>query len=158
MKKAFEILKDDHQKVKDIIHELKQNRHKAHKADLAKKSDQLSLLKKELKAHEKIEENLLYPILKSDDKTKELALEAYEEHATVNYLMENLEKNNFKNETWLAKLTVLEENLKHHIKEEESHLFQEATKILSEQDLEKLATDIKQMKEDLNASAKSKGE
>ncbi len=49
-------------------------------------------LRFELTVHEQIEEALLYPTLKEHDETKEIALEAYEEHNVVDMIMDEIDE------------------------------------------------------------------
>ena|ERR1700677_3927055 len=122
MIEAFALLKKDHAKVKDILNEILQTTTRATK----KRSDLLAELKEELQLHEKIEEKLFYPELKAKPETKELALEAYEEHHLVDDLMAKIESIDVGDESWKAKVTVLLECLEHHIKEEEKEIFPKA--------------------------------
>ena len=48
-------------------------------------------VKQELTVHEAIEEEIFYPALKEHPKTKEIALEAYEEHHVVDTVMAEIE-------------------------------------------------------------------
>ena len=78
----------------------------------------------ELSRHASIEEQLLYPwareyIEDEDDKV----LEALEEHHVAKWLLWELEDLNPTDERFDAKVTVLIENVRHHVKEEESELF-----------------------------------
>jgi iron-sulfur cluster repair protein YtfE (RIC family) len=143
MTEAFQILKKDHKKAKSIISELlgTSNAAKAQRREL------LAQLKEELKLHEKIEETLLYPSVESKKATKELALEAYEEHHLIDVLLEEMEDTSVTDEHWKAKLTVLQANLEHHIQEEEDVLFPKAAKELGEENLEEMAAKMKEMKE-----------
>ncbi len=67
----------------------------------------LQRLKNELTVHQTIEEEILYPALKEHAKTKDIALEGYEEHHVVDRIMGELEATPVDDETWGAKLTVM---------------------------------------------------
>ncbi len=136
MTHAFDTLIKDHRKVKHIIEELQNSTAKAKRQTL------LNNLKEELKIHEKIEESVVYPVLKAKSTTKDLTLEAFQEHHIIDVLLEELEDINFKDETWKAKLTVLQENLEHHISEEEEELFPKANHALSDKTLDQIAENI----------------
>jgi len=49
-------------------------------------------------------------------------------------------------ERWGAKLTVLKENIEHHIEEEEGDMFKTARSILSEEQLEALGAQMRELK------------
>lgn len=142
MTKAFQLLKKDHEKVTGIIDELMLT--SAHAK--VKRQNLLNLLKDNLKLHETIEEKLLYPALEKKRETKDLTLEAYQEHHILDVLLEELEHTDFEDDAWKAKLTVLQENLLHHIVEEEKQLFPDANKVLTKNQLDNLADGIQDMK------------
>jgi len=65
--------------------------------------------------HDTIEEEVFDPALKEHPKTKEIALEAYEEHHVVDTVMAEIER---RREVG-RQFKVMKENLEHHIEEEE---------------------------------------
>ena len=79
-------------------------------------------------AHARFEEEEVYPLLKDEEETKDLALEAYEEHKQALILLEAINDLDDEDETCAAKTNVLSENLHHHIREEESELLPELKK------------------------------
>lgn len=137
-KKAFALLIKDHEKVKGIIEELMASSASAKR----RRQELLHTLKEELQFHEKLEEDVVYPVLEHKKATHDLALEAYQEHHVVDVLLEELDGMEFKDEAWKAKLTVLQENLLHHIDEEEQELFPKAQKNLSQNQLDQIERKI----------------
>lgn len=136
----FASLVEDHKKVKGIIEQLLATSATAKKT----RQDLLGSLKKELESHEALEEKLLYPALKQQKPTHDMALEAYLEHHVVDVLLDELESLDFQDEAWKAKLRVLQENLLHHIREEEEQLFPKAAKTLDEGQLNHIEQGIEQ--------------
>ena len=136
--KPFALLIKDHEKVKDLIQRLLQTSASAK----SQRRELLGTLKGELELHEKLEEQLLYPPLEHKKATRDLTLEAYEEHHVVDMLLDELEALDFDDQAWKAKLTVLQENLEHHIAEEEQGLFPKAQETLSAQQLERIEREI----------------
>ena len=65
-------------------------------------------------------------------------MEAYEEHHVVDTIMAELEDTPVGDETWAAKLTVMKENLEHHIEEEEDDMFKKARQVMDEAELQEL--------------------
>jgi GTP cyclohydrolase I len=93
---ALELLKEDHDKVKKMLQELESTTERG-----VKTREQLfTRVKQELEVHESIEEEIFYPALKDHPKTKEIALEAYEEHHVVNMVMAEIEGVPYEDETW----------------------------------------------------------
>lgn len=69
--------------------------------------------------HMRFEEEHLYPLLSEQEKTREDALEAEEEHAQIKHLLRELAGTRTSDERWKAKLMVLAEDVRHHVEEEE---------------------------------------
>lgn len=131
---VFELLKKDHEKVSGIFEKLEPTTERGVKT----REELFAQLKNELDVHAKLEEELLYPVLKEADETKDITLEAFEEHHVVKQLLSELEELPKDDETWGAKLTVLKENVEHHVKEEEGEMFKGARKVLSREQIEEL--------------------
>ena len=142
---ALTLLKDDHDKVKGLLDKLDKTTERAE----VSRTEGLQALKQELTIHETIEEEILYPALKEFAKTRDTALEAYEEHHVVDTVLSELEQTPVDDETWAAKLTVMKENLEHHIEEEEDEMFKQARQVMDEGDLSELGDRIAARKEEL---------
>lgn len=119
-------LKADHKTVKDLLKQLEDTSERATK----KRNILFDKLKNEIQLHTKVEEKLLYPRMKQEKITTSLVLESYEEHHLVDHIITEIESTDFSDPVWKAKLTVLKENLLHHIKEEETDLFPKVKKVL----------------------------
>jgi hemerythrin superfamily protein len=128
---AFELLKQDHSKVSKLFSEIES-------ASEGTKAGLFSQLKAELDLHAHIEETILYPALENTEEAREITLEAYEEHKVVKDLLGELANSGAINEEWDAKLTVLKENVEHHVEEEEGELFDKARKALGEERIDSL--------------------
>jgi hemerythrin superfamily protein len=78
----------------------------------------------ELDRHAELEEEVFYPSVRSEveDQDDEV-LEAVEEHHVVKILIAELRELEPSDETYKAKATVLMENVRHHIEEEEGEMF-----------------------------------
>jgi hypothetical protein len=135
---AFDILKEDHKKVSDLFEKLEPTTERAIKT----REELFAKLKKELDVHAHIEETILYPVLKEVEETRDIALEAIEEHRLVKVLLTELEQMPKDTEQWTAKLTVLKENVEHHVEEEEGEMFKQARSALSKEQIEQLTTRI----------------
>jgi len=102
-----------------------------------------------LTVHAQMEEALFYPALRRAGKAKEKdsVLEAVEEHGLVKDLIAKIEALPPRDETLTAKLTVLKENVEHHVREEESEMFSEARSVLGAERLETLGAEMLRFKE-----------
>jgi iron-sulfur cluster repair protein YtfE (RIC family) len=139
---AFTLLKDDHEKVAGILEKIDETTERATKG----REELFTQLKSELDVHTRIEEDILYPTLEEYEETRAISLEAYEEHAVVKQLLEELSSEPKDDEQWTAKFTVLKENVEHHVEEEEGEMFKKARKVLSEDEIEKLGDRLQEAK------------
>jgi hemerythrin-like domain-containing protein len=142
---AMTLLKEDHQKVKKMLAELESTTERGVKT----REELFTKVKQELVVHEAIEEEIFYPALKEHPKTKEIALEGYEEHHVVDTVMAEIEGVAYDDEKWGAKFTVMKENLEHHIEEEEGEMFKQARQVFDQDELTQLGESMKARREDL---------
>jgi hemerythrin-like domain-containing protein len=98
----------------------------------------------DLKLHTELEEKIVYPSLKEQD--AKIFYEAGEEHHVVDLLIEELQQLKVSAPEYAAKVTVMEENVKHHIQEEESQMFDLLSQ-LPEDTLDKMAEEWKKQKQ-----------
>ena len=141
---AFTLLKEDHKKVSGIFEKLEPTTERGVKT----REELFTQLKQELDVHARIEEEILYPALKELKETEEITLEAYEEHHVVKQLLAELEEMPKDDESWGAKLTVLKENVEHHVEEEEGEMFKDARKVLSQEQIEELGARLEAAKQE----------
>ena len=145
----FTLLKADHEKVAGILDTLEETTERAIKG----RDELFFRLKSELDLHAKIEEEIFYPALKEEEKTRDITLEAYEEHRVVKQLLAELEAEPKDTEEWTAKFTVLKENIEHHVEEEEGEMFEKARQALSEEEIQALGDRLKEAKDQKKAVA-----
>ncbi len=141
---AIDLLEQDHREVEewfDEYDELKED--DARKAELAQK---ICLA---LKVHAQIEEEIFYPQAREATKDNDLIDEAVVEHATVKNLIAEIESMEVGEDLYDAKIRVLGEMVKQHIKEEEEELFPELEP--AKIDLEAFGKELAERKEELMA-------
>jgi len=139
---AIDLLEQDHREVEewfDEYDELKED--DARKAELAQK---ICLA---LKVHAQIEEEIFYPQAREATKDNDLIDEAVVEHATVKNLIAEIESMEVGEDLYDAKIRVLGEMVKQHIKEEEEELFPELQP--AKIDLEAFGKELAERKEEL---------
>ncbi len=138
----FQILKKDHQTVKELFKKLEATSPRA-----AKSREKLfSQLKNDLEAHSHGEETVFYSTLKEHEEMQDQVEEAMEEHQTVATLLEELEEMENDSEEWSSKLTEIMKNVLHHVKEEEGEIFKKAKTILDKDQLQTLGKEFQQAK------------
>src|ERR1700720_2464356 len=139
---AIDLLEQDHREVEewfDEYDELKED--DARKAELAQK---ICLA---LKVHAQIEEEIFYPQAREATNDNDLIDEAVVEHATVKNLISEIEAMEVGEELYDAKMRVLGEMVKHHIREEEEELFPELE--AAQMDLGSVGKEIAERKQEL---------
>ncbi len=101
-----------------------------------------------LSRHASIEERVLYPwareYIEDEDDT---VLEALEEHHVVKWLLWELEDLDPADERFDAKVTVMAENVRHHVKEEEQELFSDLRDVATKAELLDLAERLREAKQ-----------
>jgi hemerythrin-like domain-containing protein len=117
---AIKMLKDDHRTVERLFKRFE----KAGDRAFAEKRATVDRIIEELSVHAAVEEQLFYPVVRATvPKTEDLALESLEEHHIVKWVLDALDSMAPEDERFDAKVTVLIENVRHHVKEEEQELF-----------------------------------
>ncbi len=120
---AIASLKADHKKVKGLFKKFESAR------DRRVKKTIVAEVLEELGIHATLEEELFYPAVRAVIKDKEgIMEEADEEHHVAKVLIAELEGMNGSESHYDAKFTVLAENVRHHIKEEEGEMLPKAQK------------------------------
>jgi hemerythrin superfamily protein len=132
---ALEILKQDHQKVKELFQEATRGEQNTRK-DLFDKIDT------ELEIHAHIEETVFYPALEEHEELKDMVAEAFEEHQEVKTLLEEIEELGSESHDFGAKLQELMESVEHHVVEEEGEMFPKVREVFDERELEELGNQL----------------
>jgi hemerythrin superfamily protein len=143
---AVEMLEQDHRKVEKLFSEFEDAGPQAYQT----KQEVVERIVKELRVHSELEEQIFYPAARnSSGETTDTVREAIEEHHVVDQLLDEIERMDPHDEQFDAKVTVLKENVEHHVDEEEGDLFKEARKGLGEDRLQELAEEMSQLKQRL---------
>ncbi len=117
---ATALLRADHKKVSALFADYEKTR------SVPKKKALVAQICTELTVHAQVEEEIFYPAVKQALKDKELVPEATVEHATVKDLIAQIEGIEPDGEMYDAKVKVLSEYIKHHVKEEQNEMFPKA--------------------------------
>ena len=100
--------------------------------------------------HATIEEQIFYPEAKQEN-TEELLREAVEEHLSVKKLIAEIMGSEPDDPQYDAKLQVLEEQVEHHVEEEEKELFPLVKKNCSKEELSDMGERMQQLAEELQS-------
>jgi hemerythrin superfamily protein len=146
---AISLLKADHRQVEVWFSQFSKTNSSSKKQQLADK------ICEALTAHTTIEEEIFYPAFLDATQDKDMHHEAVVEHEGAKALIAEIRSMSVSDDYFDAKVTVLSEMIKHHVKEEEQPggMFAEARK--SDMDLQALGAQLRARKKDLLADAKA---
>ena len=122
---AIAMLTADHKKVKKLFSEFDKLQEEGSDEE---KSSIVEQICNELKIHTELEEEIFYPAVRKAIDDSDLMDEALVEHAGAKDLIAQLEEASPNNDLYDAKVTVLGEQIDHHVKEEEGSMFPKAKK------------------------------
>ncbi|HEX2120121.1 MAG TPA: hemerythrin domain-containing protein [Thermoanaerobaculia bacterium] len=146
MPNAITMLKSDHATIKRLLRELDGTTERATK----QREALVAQIEREVKMHAQVEEEVFYPafltVTRKTD-SADLFYEAAEEHHVVDMVLPALKAANPKSHEFSAKAKVLKDLIEHHIREEETQMFQQARSLFSEEQLRELG-DLMQARKD----------
>jgi hemerythrin-like domain-containing protein len=139
------MLKDDHKRVDATF-----KRFDKMKADGEEKRALVNVICNELKIHTAVEEKIFYPAVCEVIRDDNLMDEADVEHESAKALIAQLEGMKPGDDHYDAKVAVLGEYIRHHVKEEHEQMFPKARK--TKVDLKALGAAIAQRKRELSGN------
>lgn len=140
---ALELLMSQHEEVESLIEQIEDSDDPSEKAVL------FEALADRLAAHTTIEEKLFYPAAMHET-TRELLVEATEEHLSMKRVLADMMELDPADEHWSAKLVVLRDQFMHHAHdEEEDQLFPQVRELFDEDELAALGNELLAMFERL---------
>ena len=148
---AIKLLTEDHRKVEDLFEQFEKASGDGRKEKIARQ------ICTELKVHAMLEEEIFYPALRGKIEDDDLD-EAYVEHDGAKVLINDIEAGGPDAEFYDAKVKVLQEQIEHHVKEEEKqsgNIFQQAR--AADVDLEALGEQMAARKAELMGMAQEDG-
>ncbi|MER5734896.1 MULTISPECIES: hemerythrin domain-containing protein [unclassified Streptomyces] len=143
------LLRDDHKTVEKLFKEFE----RAGDDDRARKREIADQVIRELTAHTWIEEQVFYPAAReAAPETTDHILESVEEHHAVVWMLSELDGLDPSDERFDAKMTVLMENVRHHVEEEERDWFPEVRKAMGRNRLLELGDRMEEARKNAPAS------
>jgi hemerythrin-like domain-containing protein len=140
---AIVVLKDDHQRIRKLFKQFESTSAGAH-AQQAKLVNQII---EELTVHTYLENEVMYPQVRElVPELEQDVLESYEEHHVADVLCVELMALEPSDEHFLAKTTVLIENVTHHIEEEEQDWFPQVRQALGRKQLTEIGERMQELR------------
>lgn len=146
-KDAIASLTADHRKVKELFKQFEKLKDKENVED--EKGSLMEQICTELRIHAAIEEEIFYPAVRDRIEDEDLMDEALVEHAGAKDLVAQLEEMSPDDDLYDAKVTVLGEQIDHHVREEEGEMFPKAKK--AKVDTNELGAQMAQRRTELKA-------
>lgn len=143
----LEILRQDHLKVDELFGQF------ANAADDFEKRRIVEQIALELLPHAQAEEEIFYPALRNAASDASSVDEAYSEHAAAKKTLQSILDGAPSDMAYDMKVTMLQKEIQHHVREEETELFQEARD--AGLDLDGLGQQLKQRKMEIRQSIRS---
>lgn len=137
---ALELLKQDHQAVKDLFDQIDDAEDGKQRKKLF---DQIDT---QLNIHAHIEETVFYPEMQKIDELKDMVEEALEEHQEVKTLLEEIEGRDPESDQFIASVEELMENVEHHVAEEEDEMFPKVRERCDQATLDRLGDQLESAK------------
>ena len=140
---AITLLRHDHQTVQQLFKRFE----KAGDTAYVEKRQIVDQIIEALSVHAAIEEQLFYPVARATvPATEDIALESLEEHHIVKWVLSELVDLDPRNERFDAKVTVLIENVRHHVEEEQNEFFPKVRNGLGRKELADLGEAMEKAK------------
>ncbi len=140
---AIVLLKKDHQEMRRLFRDFE----KAGADAIATKARLATQIIEALTVHTYIENELMYPRVRALlPEVEDDVLESYEEHHVADVLVMELATMEPDAERFVPKMTVLMENVKHHMEEEEQEWFPKVREGLSRKQLQELGAEMAELK------------
>ncbi|MEU1468266.1 hemerythrin domain-containing protein [Streptomyces sp. NPDC005761] len=137
------LLKEDHKTVEKLFRQFEKAGDNAH-AEKRRIADRVI---DELTTHTWIEEKIFYPAAReAAPDTKDHVLESVEEHHVVLWMLSELKGLDPTDERFEAKMSVLMENVRHHVEEEEKEWFPDVRKAMGRNRLTELGEQMEKAK------------
>ena len=145
---AIDLLKSDHDDVEKLFDEFEDRKEEA---DAQTKEEIVESICKALEVHAQLEEELFYPAFRKVDGMEDLLDEALIEHQSLKALVAQLEASTPDDMLYDARVKVLSEYVKHHVREEEGEIFPKARS--SDVELNELGRTMMSRKDELMQGA-----
>ncbi|MCB9540167.1 MAG: hemerythrin domain-containing protein [Myxococcales bacterium] len=139
----FDVLRDDHDTQRTLLDLIEQTH-----GDSEGRRELFARLRAEALAHAAAEERIFYAALMADERTREKARHSVVEHQEAEAILDELEEMDMSSPGWIQRFRTVAEDLRHHVDEEEHEVFQQAGRVLTEQQKRSMAAEFRAEKAD----------
>jgi len=139
----YDALSRDHRKVEELLDRLLATS----KSGDAQWKSLLDELRREVITHSRAEESVFYNTLREFDQAKGLVMHSYGEHAMAETEIRTLGAAKMIDANFTTIVEKLSKDLRHHIQEEESKVYEAARKAFTDQEAEQIGAAFERLKE-----------
>lgn len=147
----YEVLKRDHEELKQMLSEL---------VSLNENDDYRFILIEEIRValvpHSRAEEALFYNTLRAVNADKSVVIHGYKEHLEAESLLRALQVMDKMDLSWKATAEKLQDAVTHHIRDEETDIFEEARNVFTSEEAILMAQAFEEMKEKVESEGVGK--
>jgi hemerythrin-like domain-containing protein len=149
---ALDILKRDHKEAMSMMEQLENSDEGT--AHMREHMEMFNRLRDALELHEKMEEQIFYPVLRGYDETRELIERSYEAHRELDEHLAAMTGLAPSNGDFRDRLTKLKKSVQRHVDDEENKVFPRAETLLGEERLNEMGDQMMQIKQGRSATAR----
>lgn len=140
----YDTLSKEHRQFEALLERLV----KSSKADTDDWKAALDELRRGVVAHAHAEEAVFYNALREEDQAKGLVVHAYAEHATAEGELRALTAAKAIDANWTSLMQKFSKDLRHHIQEEESKVFDAGRQVFTDEEAELMGQAFERMKQE----------
>jgi len=140
----YDTLSNEHRQFEALLDRLV----KSSKAGTDDWKTALDELRRGVVAHAHAEEAVFYNALREEDQAKGLVMHSYAEHATAEGEIRTLGAAKALDANWTSLMEKLSKDLRHHIQEEESKIFDAARQVFTDEEAELMGQAFQRMKQE----------
>jgi len=148
-KNAISLLKSQHREVEGLFERFEEA---FEDDDSETRTSVAALVCQKLTFHATIEEEIFYPAAQSEE-TEDLLGEAAVEHLSAKRLIADIQEEGLNEDRLKALMTVLKEQIEHHVEEEENTLFPQVAKLFEKEQLQELGEQMEERLSELQTQA-----
>jgi hypothetical protein len=141
----YDALKNDHNKVKQLLDELVLLKENA----TVRRKELISQIRDELIPHSRAEEAVFYNSLRAIDSAKDVIMHGYQEHIEAETALRMLQVRDKIDIEWKNTATKLRDSIYHHIDEEEGRVFSVAQQLFTKEEAEIMAEAFEKLKPEI---------
>ena len=149
----YQILMRDHRLTDQIFSDIE----KTTAAEVRRREQLFADLQKGLEAHNVVEENIFYPEIERLSATRELAGDAFDEHAEIDAILQEIAELPTDKDEWSEQIAELKVVVEEHVRKEENRIFPAARNLFDEVRAEELGRRIEEMKQQPSRSTSATG-